>query len=148
MPNLDQSESLMKRRSDTVKETFTIPSEIKYIREASSAILKSLEPYKIDRSALFDIRLCVEEIVRNAITHGNRSDEKKPVKIDYRLDGDKFIIEVEDRGTGFDYKKIPDPTHKDNIMEKTGRGVYLVRHLMDKVEYNDKGNKVKLTKYI
>jgi serine/threonine-protein kinase RsbW len=148
MPNLDLWESLMNRQNDIVEEKVTIPSEIRYVREISSKILKKLKTRKIDKSILFDIRLCVEEVVRNAIEHGNKHDKQSKVRIEYRIKDDKFIIDVEDEGAGFDYKSLPDPTHEDNIMKGSGRGVYLVRHLMDKAEFNDKGNKVRLTKYI
>ena len=148
MPNLDLLESLMNRQNDVVKEKITIPSEIRYVREISSKILNKLKTRKVGESALFDIKLCAEEIIRNAIEHGSRRNKQARIKIDYRIEADKFIIEVEDEGSGFDYKKLPDPTHEDNIMKGSGRGIYLVRHLMDKTEFNDKGNKVKLTKNI
>jgi len=138
----------MNRQNDIVEENITIPSEVKYVREVSSKILRILETRNIDESALFDIRLCVEETVRNAIEHGNVKDRRSKVKINYRISGDRFTIEVEDEGAGFDYKSLPDPTHEENLMKNSGRGVYLVRRLMDKVEFNEKGNKVKLTKYM
>ena len=138
----------MNRQSDTGKLSLKIPSDIKYIREVSSGILKWLEPRKLDESALFDIRLCVEEVVRNAITHGNNSDLGLKVLISYWLEGDSLIIEVEDEGRGFDPGKMPDPTIEENIMKGSGRGIYIVRKLIDKMEFNDKGNKVRLTKYL
>lgn len=138
----------MNRRSDIGKLSIEIPSDIKRIKEVSSDILKWLQPRKLDDSALFDIRLCVEEVVRNAITHGNNNDKNLKVLVSYWLDGGSLIVEVEDKGTGFDLDKVPDPTIDDNIMKSSGRGVYLVRKLMDKIELNDKGNKVRLTKYL
>lgn len=138
----------MNRRSDTGKLSLKIPSDIKYVRKASSGILEWLQPRKLDDSALFDIRLCVEEVVRNAITHGNNNDKGLKVLVSYWLEGNSLIIEVEDEGRGFDLGKVPDPTIEENIMNGSGRGVYLVRKLMDKMEFNDKGNKVRLTKYL
>jgi serine/threonine-protein kinase RsbW len=110
--------------------------------------LKWLESRKLDDSALFDIRLCVEEVVRNAITHGNDSDKDLKVLVSYWLEGDRLIIEVEDEGRGFDPGKVPDPTVEGNILRGSGRGVYIVRKLVDKMEFNDKGNKIRLTKYL
>ena len=138
----------MNRRSDTGKSFLKIPSEIKYIREVSSGILKWLQLRKLDDSALFDIRLCVEEVVRNAITHGNNNDKSLKVLVSYWLEGDCLIIEVEDEGRGFDFSEVPDPTIEENIMKGSGRGIYIVRKLIDKMEFNDKGNKVRLTKYL
>jgi serine/threonine-protein kinase RsbW len=138
----------MNRRSDTEKISLKIPSDIKYIRKVSSGVLKWLESRKLDDSALFDIRLCVEEVVRNAITHGNDSDKDLKVLVSYWLEGDRLIIEVEDEGRGFDPGKVPDPTVEGNILRGSGRGVYIVRKLVDKMEFNDKGNKIRLTKYL
>lgn len=146
MPSLDRSESLMNRRSDTGKPSLKIPSDIKYIREVSFGILKWLDPRKLDDSALFDIRLCVEEVVRNAITHGNNNDKSLKVIINYWFEGGSLIIEVEDEGRGFDPAVVPDPTADENIMKGSGRGIYLARKLMDSVEFNDKGNRVRLIK--
>jgi len=138
----------MNRRNDIVEESITIPGEISRVREISSMLLKKLKAHKVSEDALFDIRLCVEETVRNAIQHGNPSDKKASVKINYRIEPGLFTIEVEDAGAGFDHNNVPDPTHDENLMKTSGRGVYLVRRLMDKVEYNKKGNKVKLIKYL
>ena len=138
----------MSSRSDVVEENITIPAEIKYVREISSKILKKLESRKVGESALFDIRLCVEETLCNAIKHGNKADKGSKVKIRYRIGDGLFTVDIEDSGPGFNPEEVPDPTREENITKGSGRGVYLVRRLMDKVEYNDKGNRVKLTKRI
>lgn len=129
-----------------VKENIVIPNEIKLVRKVSSRILKKLEPFKVDESTLFDIRLCVEETVRNAVEHGSPQGEESDIKISYTVKGGKFVFVVEDEGSGFDPMKVPDPTKKENIMKTGGRGVYLVRRLMDKVEFNKKGNRITLIK--
>jgi serine/threonine-protein kinase RsbW len=136
----------MKNRSETVEKEITVPSQTRYVREVSSVILKQLQARGVGESALFDIRLCVEETVRNAMQHGNALDKDAGVKIKYAISDSLFTVEVEDSGAGFDHGNVPDPTTDENIMKVSGRGVYLVRRLMDKVEYNKKGNKVKLTK--
>ena len=123
-------------------------SETKSIRRVSSKILNSLSGHRLDRDKLFDVKLCVEEAVRNAIVHGNRSNKKLYVRVRYRIDKDKIGIEIEDEGKGFDHERIPYPTHKDNIMKLSGRGVYLMRHLMDEIKFNAKGNQVRFVKYL
>jgi len=139
----------LKNRSGISKKVaIKIPSDIKYIRKVSGRILDALGPYKMGESELFDIRLCVEEAVRNAIDHGNNSDRHLPVKIAYRISEDRLDIEVEDAGRGFDHTKLPDPTDEDNIMRNSGRGVFLIMKLMDQVAFNDSGNKISMTKYL
>ena len=123
-----------------------IPSENRYIRKVSSDILSALSHYGVGESRLFDIKLCVEEAVRNAIMHGNRFDEKLRVKVSYLIADGRINIEVEDEGAGFDPAKIPNPTDKGNITKESGRGICLIRRLMDRVEFNKKGNKILMEK--
>ncbi len=134
--------------SPSGKVSIKIPSEIKYLRKASSKILSALEGRNVDEGRIFDIKLCIEEAVRNAMVHGNHFNKQKIVKIMYWIGGDTLHIEVEDEGSGFEHAAIVDPTDPTNITKNSGRGVYLIRKLMDKVEYNDKGNKVTMTKIL
>jgi serine/threonine-protein kinase RsbW len=131
----------------TRKASFKIPSEIKYIKKSSGRILGDLAAVA-DESTLFDIRLCVEEAVRNAIVHGNHCEKKFSVRIAYSWNEAKIVIEVEDQGKGFDYKHLPDPTDSAHILRNSGRGVYLIHHLMDEVDYNDTGSRVTMTRYL
>ncbi len=113
-----------------------IPSNIKYIRKVSAEIENFLRSKNIDESFIFDIRLCAEEAIKNSILHGNKENREKSVFIAYSLKGDKFSMQIEDEGHGFDLEKLPDPTQKENLMMEGGRGVFLIQKLMDKVEYN------------
>lgn len=123
-----------------------VPSEDKYIRKVSSDILAALSHYGVGEDRLFDIKLCVEEAVRNAILHGNRLNKKLHVKVSYLIADGRINIEVEDGGPGFDPAKIPDPTGKGNMTKESGRGVCLIKQLMDRVEFNKKGNKILMEK--
>ncbi|NQU95107.1 MAG: ATP-binding protein [Candidatus Omnitrophica bacterium] len=125
-----------------------IPSDIKYIRKVSAEIENFLRSKNIDESYIFYIRLCAEEAIKNSILHGNKGDKGKSVFITYSLKGDKFNMEIEDEGSGFDPLKLPDPTKNENLLMEGGRGVFLIQKLMDKVEYNDRKNKVSMIKFI
>ena len=129
-----------------IEKKIEIPTRIEYIKQTSREILGHLERMKIDESIKFDIRLAVEEAVRNAMEHGNRDNPDLKVIIAYRIDAKKIEVEVEDSGPGFDVSKVPDPRNDANLMKKGGRGVFLIHKLMDRVEYNKKGNKIKITK--
>jgi len=122
------------------------PSEIRSIRKISSEILKSLSPYDVDKDRLFDIRLCTEEALRNAIVHGNKADKDLHIKVRYWIETGKIAIEIEDEGAGFDPAAVADPTENSNIMKGSGRGIYLIRKLMDRVDYNKKGNTIRMEK--
>jgi len=100
----------------------------------------------LDEDSLFDIRLCVEEAMRNAIVHGNLSDKRKSVKVSLEAAKGKVTIEVEDEGKGFDPGLLPDPRAGDNIMKAAGRGVHLIKKLMDEAEFNETGNRIRMVK--
>ena len=95
---------------------------------------------------IFGIHLAVEEAVVNAVTHGNREDEEKLVDVACQIQDDHFSIEVIDQGTGFDSRKIPDPTSNARLDVEHGRGVLLMNAMMDRVEYLGRGNHLVLEK--
>jgi len=132
-----------KKKNETILE---VPSNFAQVAKTSEKILNTLSTLKLDDTDLFNIRLCIEEAVRNAMVHGNKSKKDLPVKISYSLNGDELEISIEDAGEGFDYKNLPDPTKEENITKGSGRGVFLILHLMDKVTFNDKGNIITMVK--
>ena len=123
-----------------------VPSEIKNIKKVSFEILNSLSSLDIAEDKLFDIRLSLEEMVGTAIVDGYNSSMSLKVRVSSKIEKSVLIIEIEDEGAGFGHGNVPDPTHPDNIMKESGRGVYLVRKLMDKVEFFGKGNRVRREK--
>lgn len=127
---------------------FEIPSDPKYIKRASSKLLGALKGLKLNEEMLFDIRLSLEEAVINAIKYGNRFDKKLPVVISYDFSDGKLEIKVRDQGKGFDHRTTPDPRSETNILKHGGRGIFLIKNLMDEVKYNDSGNEIKMIKFI
>ncbi len=127
---------------------FEIPSDPKYIKDASTRVLDSLKQLNLSKETIFDLRLCLEEAVINAIKYGNKLDKGLTVSIRYSFDGDRIEITVKDQGKGFDYANIPDPRSEKNILRHGGRGLFLIRNLMDEVKFNDSGNEIKMVKFI
>ena len=80
--------------------------------------------------------LAVTEATTNAIIHANKSDKTKLVKVDVNISNSKLIVKVIDEGKGFNPSSIPDPTHPENLLKDSGRGVYLMRVYMDGLDYN------------
>ena len=126
--------------------------EIKSIPEehdkVEKEILKALNNISCAEHDIFSVRLALEEAVMNAIKHGNKLDAHKKVRISYRLIDKKIEITVEDEGNGFDPIKIPDCTRDDRLELPFGRGLFLMRTYMDKVDFNEAGNKVMMSKMI
>ncbi len=110
------------------------------------SILRELDRCGYPNSFFYWTKLCIYEMVSNALRHGNRYDPAKSVTILYRVDYNAFSISVLDEGDGFDYTCIPDPRKGERLYKPNGRGLFIVRHYMDEVEFNEKGNRIKAFK--
>jgi len=82
-----------------------------------------------------DVAISVTEAVNNAIVHGNKSALQKRVSIKYYACSRYLRIVVEDQGGGFQLDQIPDPRLNDNLLKSSGRGILIMRHLMDRVAF-------------
>lgn len=118
------------------------------IDDLVQGVLKLLDSLGADKTTSFDIKLCMEEALINAVKHGNRNNKNLPIKINYSISSRKFKASIEDCGSGFDYKCLPDPTTKENLLNTSGRGVYLIKHLMDEVSFNKTANRITMVKYL
>ncbi len=123
---------------------YKINSDLKKILPVTLEIFQKLKSKGIKEDVLFDVRLCLEEAIINAIKHGNRKNKKKHVYISVKLSGRSIEITVRDEGKGFDYKNIPSPTKGKSLKRLSGRGIFLIRKLMDKVGFSNGGNTIKM----
>src|SRR6185312_10481535 len=128
------------------KIEFELPSDLglmngvlEYLQERV-AKLGLIRP---DRSNLF---VALDEAFVNAVKHGNKNDPSKLLKITAELSSKEASFTVEDEGEGFDIREIPDPCDPANLFRTSGRGVLLIYNIMDEVEYNAQGNRVKMIK--
>ena len=92
-----------------------------------------------DDDKVFTGVLLASEAVTNAIEHGNDSDPTKKVIIDFRLNGKRAELWVEDEGEGFKREDIADPLDTENLLEDGGRGIFLIERLADEVAYEKEG---------
>lgn len=110
-------------------------------------ILAEIKANCFNSEDIFAIHLALEEALTNAIKHGNKMDTSKHVRIDYSVDSEKIEICITDQGDGFDLNRIPDPRSGENLYRPEGRGLLLIRSYMDVVEYNQRGNSVRMVRY-
>ncbi len=86
--------------------------------------------------------LVLRELISNAIRHGNRSEARRLVSCSLSLAKDsQFKLSVEDEGDGFDFKGL-DLTMPDDPRHASHRGLRAVNALSDRIEFNDRGNRV------
>jgi len=124
----------------------SIPSDTAAGQEVQERIVAILERLDYPHRDVFGIRLALEEALVNAIKHGNRMDPNKRVRVDCKINSNRVRIEIEDEGDGFRLEDVPDPTDDGNLERPCGRGIMLMRHFLNTVEYNPIGNKVLLEK--
>lgn len=123
----------------------TIESDINNLRIVENAIDSITNDAGISQENYGKILISTLEAVNNAIIHGNRSDKNKKVNIEISMKNEMLQITVEDEGKGFKPNEVPDPTKPENIESVNGRGVFLMKKLADRIEFNRKGNCVKMT---
>jgi serine/threonine-protein kinase RsbW len=112
-----------------------------------NGMLEALKPLGFSERDLFGIRLAVEEALVNAIRHGHRNDTSKTVSVRYETSAQQFLIEVQDEGPGFDPDSVADPLAPENLERPGGRGVFLMRHYMTWVSFNERGNCVTMCRH-
>lgn len=128
------------------KKEFLVPSDLAEVQKASARVLGVLKPLDLTEACLFDIRLCLEEALINAMKYGNGLKKDVPVRLGVEVASGEIRISVEDQGPGFDVSRLRDCTHQENVWRNCGRGVYLIHQLMDEVRYNEKGNRLLMVK--
>ena len=100
---------------------------------------------KLSEETEANMLVSLSEAVNNAIFHGNRSDPLKNVRVCVEKLDREVVFSVEDQGLGFDLLNVKDPTAIENLDKPTGRGIFLMRNLSDKLEYFNEGRKVVIT---
>ncbi|MBL4700494.1 MAG: ATP-binding protein [Phycisphaeraceae bacterium] len=129
-----------------IREPLVIPSILTEGVKVVEIVIEAIQPLGYSDTALFAIRLALDEALANAIRHGNQSDESKTVEIDYSIDDQQVKISITDQGPGFHPSEIPDPTLDENLERPCGRGVMLMRAYMTEVFFNESGNCVTMIK--
>ncbi|MEQ1584236.1 MAG: ATP-binding protein [Cyclobacteriaceae bacterium] len=125
-----------------------IPSLSENIRMIESFIDNAKEKYHLNDDIYGNIMIAVTEAVNNAIRHGNNGDSGKNVSLALSLEEGLIKFRVEDEGHGFDFHNLPDPTSPENLDKPGGRGIFLMKHLADEVDFSDQGKVVELSFYM
>lgn len=94
-----------------------------------------------------NLSIAVTEAVGNAIVHGNKKDPNKKVEIIFEIQNDQIQISVVDEGSGFNLEQLADPLDPDNVMKESGRGIFILKTLMDDVDFtfSAKGTTISFT---
>ncbi len=126
----------------------SIAADSEAVATVVDAISETLAQLEVPEQKRFEIALAVQEALANAVVHGCGNDPSKQVRC--RLKSDprgRVVIIVTDPGPGFSPEVLADPKRGENLYADHGRGVYLIRQLMDEVQFESSGNEIRMWKY-
>lgn len=104
----------------------------------------------LDEDEAFRVTMAVREAAVNAVLHGNEYDPHKQITAILENNGKSLVFTICDEGRGVDPATLPDPTEPENLLRGTGRGIFLIRSLMDEVHFRQlhPGTEVTLIKHL
>lgn len=138
---------LLERQRYTLRFRTTLPSSKKAISQAVRSVLRVAQEVGCVGEARHDVEIALREALANAIIHGNRNYQHKRVRLRcYGAPERGVILAVRDEGEGFDPEEVPDPRSAERVFLDHGRGIFLMRELMDHVEHRKGGREVLLYK--
>jgi serine/threonine-protein kinase RsbW len=124
-----------------------LSSKINLIPGCASQLLDQLHGLALTKEDLFKIKLCLEEALANAVVHGNHLRSELPVAISLRVKEEAVEIDVVNQGEGFDFRKLDDPRREEKRGKLHGRGLFLIKNNMDKIDFFDHGRGITMTKF-
>ena len=129
---------------EPVAEKISLSSESKSLLVLEEWINKLCDFHQISVEQYGNVLIAITEAVNNAIIHGNKNIANKKTDIEYNFENQTITFTVFDEGNGFDFNDLPDPTSPENLEKPKGRGIFLMNHLADMVNFIDNGNVVQL----
>ena len=125
-------------------ERLGCPSEFEQLSVVEGLIDRTCTEMGVDEDSYGNVLIAVTEAFNNAIIHGNKLNKDQEVNLVVAENGELLCFSVRDSGDGFDFTNIADPTSPENLEKECGRGIYLMRHLADEVEYTNDGREVNI----
>lgn len=124
-----------------------LPTDLKQVNPFINRVLGEIGNHLKAEEVLHTVKLALEEALTNAMRHGNGLKASRQVMVRIALDSEQIILDVSDEGNGFNPKTVPDPT-KEGYAENMpgGRGIFLMRKMMDHVEFYNGGRGVRMIK--
>jgi len=121
--------------------SLVLPSNRKEISKFESLLVEINNEFGMAMEKFINFQIASSEAIVNAIVHGNKQNPDKKVHVDIDTANETLKLVIKDEGEGFEVEKLPDPTDESNLFKESGRGIYIIRSLVDefKIESNSSG---------
>lgn len=130
----------------TILVSLRVPSDVACIEEVVDLLVRHCcGDSWLCRKRRFNLRVAIAEALANAIVAGNQEDRSKSVQVEAELGAEQVRVVITDQGTGFDPAAAVPPIRPEDIEQDNGRGLFLIRHLVDDVRFNAQGNSICMT---
>jgi serine/threonine-protein kinase RsbW len=135
--------SASEARDSATLVTLRLPSDVNCIEEAVELVTRHcLAGHHTTKTIQFRLRVVLSEAISNAVVRGNGEDRTKWVDVRAELVPESIRVSVTDEGPGFNPNAVPEPLRPEQLDEAGGRGLYLIRKLVDAVQFNERGNSI------
>ncbi len=140
------------RSADVIREgqarlDFLMPSKLSRILGVNRLVSFLADEFGFPpEDSKVNLPLVMDEALSNAIVHGNRNREDRKVHVRIYVSSHRFFVQVEDEGEGFQPDETVDPKQGENLVKPSGRGIYLMRELMDRVAFKEGGRLLEMEK--
>jgi len=137
----------VQRSSSLLELEGWMPSEIGFISPMVEQLMRLIEAWRCVVGNEFAVELALREALNNAVVHGNAMDPNKLVEVRCRCERGKGVwLIVKDHGRGFDPRAVSDPLASDGLQAEHGRGIHLMKLMMDEVSFRCAGSEVQMRK--
>ena len=125
---------------------FTVPAETARISPLVREVMRLFASHRTLNRRRHSVELALREALANAIVHGSRRNATKKVKVWVKGGPSGVFIGVSDEGRGFDHRLAPDPLTARHLHSDHGRGLFMIRRMMDEVRFARGGREIRMWK--
>ncbi len=138
----------MKRSKNAVE--FNIGTDLDYLNLIESITNYVTKAMGFDEDTMYWINMAIRESMTNAMLHGNKLKTQKRVNVKFEINPDNLTVRVQDQGSGFDPKTVPNPLDPENVLKSSGRGIFYIKSFMDEVDFKllPDGMEIRMTKKV
>jgi len=131
------------QHSPSLQLKMTVPGAVGSIDKIVNGLVNLVSLTGASRNfIIIDLPLVLDELLRNAIKHGNQNDVQKTVTIKLSLVDKKLFLEIEDEGSGFILSRVDSSEESTNLYAGNGRGLLMVKGYCEKIEFQNNGSRI------